>query len=582
MPSFTPNPSRKGTRVSTRHNKSATVSSTVFSSASPPPTSEGHDTLTFITTGLPPSTPSPPHSPSTPLPPTPLSSTPSPFPHPPAEAKDDFNDAMYLSTDDSDAESPHTPQPPSIARLIHDYSTPTPPPPHPRTLPPSTPLLTPASTLRRRARKVATLASSPTCLLLLTSAALLVLSAVNSLLWVSISSSYGLSHAFFLDQISGALFIVFLIPLVLVRTRGEVSVRGYVTPSFLLIGFLDALYGLFITLGSSYTPGSFQLLLFQFSLLFSFFFSALLSPGSVRRRQVVGCALIFASSLVAIVPSSEAAETGTHHPMRWESVLVYVMGVFLFSVNCVLKENLLKADELDVFTFSLIDQTLAFVFTFAAVPLLFIPHVSRDSVATFGPHLWGGLTCFLWGESAYAGAGACRGVWLPTLLFSASNVLMQLLMLVVLRLSSTFVLNLLSTVQLPISSLLFSSSFLLKNAASPLYPSTLVGLLGVTAGSLIYGGVGRGADRSSVEEEWGIERRLLTQATTVGVARVVGAPGEVVLGGGGGLWSRRGSEDVRGSGGSEDFAPIMTDDVDVTFDRAHDAKWQRQQQPAYT
>ena len=275
---------------------------------------------------------------------------------------------------------------------------------------------------------------------------------------------------------------------------------------------------------------------------------------------MVGCGFIFASSLIALVPSLREEEgreegagvgvgggvggkDGGHvggPPMRAASVLVYVVGVFLFSVNCVLKERWLKGSALDVFTFSALDQGVAWLVTFACVPLLFIPHVSADTLDTFLPHLWSGLTCFALGTSTNPHA-TCSGVWLPTLLFSASNVLMQLLMLVVLRLSSTFMLNLLSTIQLPLSSLLFSSPLLLRSAASPLSPSVLLGLVGVTAGSLIYGGIPSFHEHEATEEPWDSER-LLTQTTSVGVTRGVGAKGEAVLGLASAPGSRRGSE----------------------------------------
>ena len=530
---------------------SHTTSSHPLSSASA--TDEDDDPLPFITTGLAPSTPSPPSSPSTPYHPTPLSSSSSHPPPPPDASADQLNDAMIFSPPSSPSPSPPSPSlysPSSscsslLPRLIPTYavlpSSPQSPPSaytpllsHPATPPTS-------STFHRRTRKALSLLSSPLSLLLLSSLSLLLLSSLNGLLWVSISSSYSLSHAFFLDQICGLLFLAFLLPpLLTFRPPTPQPPQPLLPPSLLIIASLDALYGLFITLGSAYTPGSFQLILYQLSLIFSFLFSSLLAPHQVRWRQVIGCGLIFASSLVAIVPSMRDEEAGKGPPMRATSVLVYVVGVFLFSVNCVLKERWLKGSALDVFTFSALDQGVAWLVTFALAPLLFIPHISDDTPSTFLPHLWSGVRCFLVGTSSVPGA-VCAGVWLPTLLFSFSNVLMQLLMLVVLRLSSTFLLNLLSTIQLPLSSLLFSFPSLLHSAASPLTPATLIALLGVTAGSLIYGGTPTDHPHESTEEPWDSER-LLTQTHTVGVMRGVGPGGDAVLGLASAPGSRRGSE----------------------------------------
>ena len=525
---------------------------------------EGHDTLTYITTHLPPATPSPPSSPGTPLT---QSSSSSSLPAVASEHKhDDMNDAMIVSNDDDEDDdddddddddedvnqlalaSATLPSAPSISFLIPQYDKlhqPTTPahtshvssssPTH------STPLLPSnaptSSRLHRRLRKLAYFLSTSPVLLIGSCVFLMLLSGVNSLLWVSISARYGLQHAYLLNQLSTLLFLLFCLPVVLLRSSSlsSLSLSSFLSAPLLLVGFLDALYGLFITLGSSRTPGPFQLLLYQFSLLFSFLFSSLLAPSQVRWKHVLGCLLIFLSSLVAMIPDVVSSKQ-TDSMDELMGLLVYFIGVFFFSVNCVLKENLLKDPSVDIFALSIIDQTLVFSLTFACIPLLFIPHVSLDTPATFLPHVASGLSCFFMStpgtndraqsELPAADTDACDGVWLPTLLFSLSNVLLQSVMLFVLRISSSFTLNVLSTLQLPLSSLLLSSP-LMGSGRSQLTLASIVGMVGVSLGSGVYGwaeaekGKEEAISIGAVAEGLTEQRRLVVQTSAVGVTPAV-------------------------------------------------------------
>ena len=566
MPSSTPDPNRKR-RHPTNPNKSYTSLSTVTPTARPKSTlapsasySEGHDTLTYITTHLPPATPSPPSSPGTPLT---RSSSASSLPAVVSEYKhDDMNDAMILSNnddneeyddddDDDDVEqlslaaSSALPTAPSISFLIPQYDTmqqhlSPPRSSHLSSMPPthSTPLLRTAPTssrLTRKLRKALYFLSSSSVLLVGSCLFLMLLSGVNSLLWVNISTRYGLQHAYLLDQLSTLLFLVFCLPVVLLHSSSlsSLSLSSFLSPPLLLIGLLDALYGLFITLGSSRTPGPFQLLLYQFSLLFSFLFSSLLAPSQVRWKHVLGCLLIFSSSLLAMIPDIVSSDDSDSQD-ELLGVLVYFFGVFFFSVNCVLKENLLKDATVDIFALSLIDQTLAFSLTFVCIPLLFIPHVSLDTSSNFLSHVQSGLSCFLFSspttrdraQTEVPSEEACDGVWLPTLLFSLSNVLLQSVMLLVLRISSSFTLNVLSTLQLPLSSLLLSSP-LMGSGRSQLTVASIIGMVGVSAGSGVYGWAE--AEKSSEEastsgaatEGLTEQRRLVVQTSAVGVTPAV-------------------------------------------------------------
>ena len=314
MPSSTPDGKRKRRHQAHANNSytsfSAAKATTRLTSTVAPSASytEGHDTLTYITTHLPPATPSPPSSPGTPLT---HSSSSSSLPAVVSEHKDDdMNDAMILSNEAEDedeevdedeedvdqlllASSSALPSAPSVSFLIpqydkahqpasptHDSHALSPSPTH------STPLLlrtaSASSRTSRQARKVMHFLSSPTVLLVGSCVFLMLLSGVNSLLWVNISTRFGLQHAYLLNQLSTLLFVAFCAAAVLVNSSSLSTLRlsSFLSPPLLLVGFLDALCGIFITLGSPRTPGPFQLLLYQFALLFSFpVFAALQEYG---------------------------------------------------------------------------------------------------------------------------------------------------------------------------------------------------------------------------------------------------------------------------------------------------------------
>ena len=264
-------------------------------------------------------------------------------------------------------------------------------------------------------------------------------------------------------------------------------------------------------------------------------------------------------------------------------ILVYFIGVFFFSVNCVLKENILKDTSVDIFTLSFIDNTLAFTLTFLCIPLLFIPHVSLDTPATFLSHTVSGLHCFFSGEALSAdravselGGVGCDGVWLETVLFAISNVVLQSVMLFVLRISSSFTLNVLSTLQLPLSSLALSSP-LMGSGRSHLTLASIVGMVGVSIGSGLYGFAeleGKREDAAIMgvaAEQLTEQRRLMVTTSAVGVTPAVTPRAAVRLdgglgGGGGGGRRLRFDRPMRGEG-------VGGDDSSMRFgggSRGHD------------
>ena len=363
MPSSTPDASRKK-RHHHHPNKSYTSLTTVKPTARPKAAfhpsasySEGHDTLTYITTHLPPATPSPPSSPGTPLT---HSSSSSSLPEVVGEHKhDDMNDAMILSNegdddedDDDDDEgllslapSSALPAVASISFLIPQYDKLHQPTTPPRTAhvvsPPatqSTPLLlhtaATSSRLTRKARKVFYFLSTSTVSLIAACLLLMLLSGVNSVLWVSISTRYGLQHAYLLDQLSALLFLVVLC------ARCAAPLLVAVIPASVLFPVSSAATGRLLgcVVRSvhhaglvAYTPGPFQLLLYQFSLLFSFLFSSLLAPSQVRWKHVLGCLLIFSSSLVAMIPDVLVVQRDGQHGRAAGPARVFHWRVLLLS-----------------------------------------------------------------------------------------------------------------------------------------------------------------------------------------------------------------------------------------------------------
>jgi len=313
----------------------------------------------------------------------------------------------------------------------------------------------------------------------------------------------GQTYAYFLLQFTAVLYLLWLLPVVCWRmwVTGEISpaMRATVPAStYFIMGLLDTLYNQATTMSSPRTSAPVQNLLFQLPVPLTMVLSKLLWPRTrYTRGQYIGAFVIVAGAITSILPQlihppapdSDATGTSDSAPdNNVGSVLLYLAGVLFYALGSVYKEwALKKAPTIDYWYMSLVENWWCFLLAFPTIPFLWIPGVGRDTPATTWPHFKAGAKCMFHGVSDLDPDAKCEHLLPLCIVWILLNVLVNILGLRVCRHGDSVLYNVVGSVQLPVSNLMYASSFVMTAALASQFDQAMwVGLIIVTAGFVVY------------------------------------------------------------------------------------------------
>lgn len=342
----------------------------------------------------------------------------------------------------------------------------------------------------------------------------------NNVLWIYASMYMGVTYAFWLNQACTALYVCALVPVVAWRIwgpRGAKAGAGTITQAmramvswrtYAALGALDALYNLFTGLTSPRTSPPLQNLLFQLPVPAAMLMTKIVWRSTrYKLGQYIGATVIVAGAVVSILPSlihPSAADSGASDPSDpgatpaptndLASVLIYTMGVLFYTAMSVYKAHIVKAaPSLDFYFLSMCESVWCVVWGFAFVPMLWIPHVGTDVPANTWQHFAAGARCMFGGRGTAVSDGGdpsaqcARSVWAWALGWVGSNVAVSVLGLAVCQRGDAVLFNVVNSVQLPLSNLVFSSAAIMTAAlAAPFDRTVWAGLALVCVGFAIY------------------------------------------------------------------------------------------------
>ena len=341
----------------------------------------------------------------------------------------------------------------------------------------------------------------------------------NNVLWIYASMYMGVSYAFWLNQSCTTLYVCALLPVVAWRIwgpRGAKAEAGTITHAmrsmvswrtYAALGALDALYNLFTGLTSPRTSPPLQNLLFQLPVPAAMVMTKLVWRSTrYKLGQYIGATVIVAGAIVSILPSlihpaadsdgTDPADPGaTPAPTNdLASVLIYTVGVLFYAATSVYKAHIVKAaPSLDFYYLSMVESAWCVLWGFVFVPILWIPHVGTDRPANTWQHFAAGARCMFGGagtpisDGGDPSAQCARSVWAWALGWVGSNVAVSMLGLAVCQRGDAVLFNVVNSVQLPLSNLVFSSAAIMTAAlAAPFDRTVWAGLALVCVGFAIY------------------------------------------------------------------------------------------------
>jgi drug/metabolite transporter (DMT)-like permease len=298
--------------------------------------------------------------------------------------------------------------------------------------------------------------------LILVGVALVAAFVSNNVTWVYVSDYAGETYAFALDQFTTGAVLIPQVPFVLWSLKtgriGREEIRAVPSLVLMIIGSVDAVYDILSSMGSPYTPGPIQTIMFQLPIPLTMLLSYLATGKRFKTGQYVGGFVILSGCFLSVLPgiidvmNGKGKGDNTGQQIKAASVLISFIAVLFYSCNSVYKEErALKSTIVNVWFLSSAISLINFIMSFIFVPLLWIPGMGNDTPSNTFPHLWAGWKCIVIGESDMDPNARCGDLKYIMIISIISNVSVNVLTLQLIRSGSAVLLQIVSGVQFVVS-----------------------------------------------------------------------------------------------------------------------------------
>ncbi|XP_024169599.1 protein CLT2, chloroplastic isoform X1 [Rosa chinensis] len=297
------------------------------------------------------------------------------------------------------------------------------------------------------------------------------------------------NHPFFLAQFITFGYVVIYFSILYIRYRsGIVTDEMLRLPKsrFVAIGALEALGVASGMAAAAMLPGPAIPILSQTFLVWQLGFSSLILGRSYRINQIVGCILVAAGVALAVASGKDSGQMLSGVESVWP-LLMISSSAFQAGAS-IIKEFVfvdaavhLKGKSLDIFVVNSFGSGFQALFV-----LLFLPFLSNMRGIPFAQlptYLKDGAGCFL---NMGATASGCNGAPLLPLLYIAANLLFNISLLNVVKISSAVVASLIVMLSVPISIYVLSLPLPYLREGATLSPFFLFGSAVLVLGLILY------------------------------------------------------------------------------------------------
>ncbi|KAF4649298.1 hypothetical protein FOZ61_005236 [Perkinsus olseni] len=373
--------------------------------------------------------------------------------------------------------------------------------------------------------------SQPTCseflcqprnVLILLAFLLCIAGSINDVSCKIVQNVYGQDYAFFVDQFCNVGYMVMTaVPAMVLRSeRKNQKQREDTFPpqyKFAIMGLLDGLGTLFSSIGGPSTPGQFQTVLNQTLIPVTMICSSLVLGTTYNIKSIGAAFIVFASACIIVIPSLSGASIANCSCL---SVCLYFLSNIPMALSNVYKESGFNNYAVGVWTMTAYVAAYQTIISFGLGFLQCVPYLSgQPGGVPLSPKSV--VFNFL---NAFSFSIGPAGLLLLT--YCVVNLVFNVLGVAVTRYGSALqvgaiMCSLAYAVKLPVSSLLYTSSFIMgEEYAESFSPYSLVGVVGVTIGFILYvrySNLGGTEDRSdfvtpiqtSYEEPWAFHERVV-------------------------------------------------------------------------
>ncbi|KAL6176767.1 hypothetical protein ACLB2K_053400 [Fragaria x ananassa] len=296
-------------------------------------------------------------------------------------------------------------------------------------------------------------------------------------------------HPFFFAQLTTFGYVIIYFSILYLRYRsGMVTDEMIALPKapFVAVGALDALGVATGMAAVAMLPGPAIPLLSQTMLVWQLGFSSLILGKRYRCNQIVGCILVAVGVVLAVASGSDSSRMLSGVKPVWPLLMIassaFQAGAFIIKEFIFVDAAVhLKEKSLDILVVNSFGSAYQALFV-----LLFLPFLSNMRGIPFAQlptYLKDGAGCFL---NIGAGASGCNGAPLLPLLYVATNLLFNISLMNVVKISSAVVSSLVVMLSVPISIYVLSLPLPYLEAGATLSPFFLFGSAILVLGLILY------------------------------------------------------------------------------------------------
>ncbi len=121
-----------------------------------------------------------------------------------------------------------------------------------------------------------------------------------------------------------------------------------------------------------------------------------------------------------------------------------------------------------------VENTWCLLLGFVFIPALWLPYLGTDTPASTWPHFIAGAKCTFTGVSDLDPSAKCADLWWICCVWIACNVLVNVIGLAVCRKGDAVLFNLVNSVQLPLTNLLYASPFVMTAALATSFDNDMI------------------------------------------------------------------------------------------------------------
>ncbi|XP_021284387.1 protein CLT2, chloroplastic [Herrania umbratica] len=325
-------------------------------------------------------------------------------------------------------------------------------------------------------------------LLTITSAVTVALAVANRVLY-KLALVPMKEYPFFLAQLTTFGYVVIYFSILFVRYRAGIvtnEMLGLPKSRFIAIGILEALGVASGMASAAMLPGPAIPILNQTFLVWQLAFSTILLGRKYTINQIAGCLLVAIGVVVAVASGSDTDQMLSGVELMWPGVMI-ASAAFQAGAS-IIKEFVfidaakrLKGKSLDIFVVNSFGSGFQALFVLLLLP--FLSNLKGIPFSELPSYLKSGAACFL---KTGAGTSGCEGAPLLPLLYIVINMVFNISVLNLLKISSAVISSLAVTLAVPISIYILSLPLPYLPEGASLSPFFLFGTLILVSGLVLY------------------------------------------------------------------------------------------------